>query len=89
MNAIASAPLVTALLATGAGVCTGWLHFASLERVTRMILDGKLAALGLQIGRLALLGCLLWLFAKGGALTLIAGTAGILAGRWLVLRNAQ
>lgn len=89
MSAPNSFTLVLALLAAGTGLGVGWLHFSSLERVARMVLEGRLAAIGLQIGRLVLLGCLLWLFAKGGALVLIAGAAGIWVGRSLVLRRAR
>jgi hypothetical protein len=83
------ATLVMAVLAAHAGFAAGWLHFASLERVAAMIVQGRLSAIGLQLARIALLGCLLWLFAKGGGLILVAGAAGIVAGRSLVLRRAR
>lgn len=83
------ATLVLAVLAIIVGFGAGWLHFASLQRVAEMIVEGRLPAIGLQLVRFAALGCLLWIFAKGGALVLLAGAAGILAGRALVLRRAR
>lgn len=81
--------VVLIFLAALVGFGAGWLHFASLERVARMITEGRLSAVGLQLGRLVLLALLLWLFAKAGAAVLIAGAAGILAARAMVLRRAR
>lgn len=80
---------IFALLASLAGLGAGWLHFASLEWVANRIVEGRLSAIGLQLGRLVLLGGILFLFAQGGALVLIAGTAGILLGRAIVLKGAR
>ncbi|KCZ86219.1 hypothetical protein HAD_11050 [Hyphomonas adhaerens MHS-3] len=81
--------LIFALLAGLAGLGAGWLHFASLEWVANRIVEGRLSAIGLQLGRIVLLGGILFLFAQGGALVLIAGAAGILLGRVIVLRGAR
>ena len=81
--------LIFALLAGLAGLGAGWLHFASLEWVANRIVEGRLSAVGIQLGRLALLGGILFLFAQGGALVLLAGAAGILLGRSIVLRGAR
>ena len=81
--------LIFSLLAGLAGLGVGWLHFASLEWVANRIVEGRLSAIGLQLGRLVLLGGILFLFAQGGALVLIAGTAGILLGRAIVLKGAR
>jgi hypothetical protein len=89
MTTPAPTTFVIAVLAALAGFAVGWLHFVSLERVAVMIVQGRLSAIGLQLARIALLGSLLWLFAKGGGLILIAGAAGIVAGRSLVLRRAR
>ena len=78
-----------ALLAGLAGLGAGWLHFASLEWVANRIVEGRLSAIGLQLGRIVLLGGILFLFAQGGALVLIAGAAGILLGRAIVLKGAR
>jgi len=82
----------TVLFALGAalaGFAAGWAHFASLERVAQMIVDGKLGALALQGLRLVLLGLFLWLCTRGGAPVLIAGAAGIMVARAVVLRKAR
>lgn len=81
--------LMFALLAGLAGLGAGWLHFASLEWVANRIVEGRLSAIGLQLGRIVLLGGILFLFAQGGALVLIAGAAGILLGRAIVLKGAR
>ncbi|MBB41416.1 ATP synthase subunit I [Hyphomonas adhaerens] len=81
--------LIFALLAGLAGLGAGWLHFASLEWVANRIVEGRLSAIGLQLGRIVLLGGILFLFAQGGALVLIAGAAGILLGRAIVLKGAR
>lgn len=81
--------LIFTLLAALAGLGAGWLHFASLEWVANRIVEGRLSAVGIQLGRLLLLGGILFLFAQGGALILLAGAAGILLGRFIVLRGAR
>ncbi len=78
-----------ALLAAFVGLGAGWLHFSSLARIADMLAEGKVAAVGLQLVRLGLLAVLLWLFAQGGVWVLIAGTAGVLAGRSVALRRAR
>ena len=62
---------ILALLAGLAGLGAGWLHFASLEWVANRIVEGRLSAVGVQLGRLVLLGSVLFLFAQGGALVLL------------------
>ncbi len=80
---------ILAFLAGLAGLGAGWLHFASLEWVANRIVEGRLSAVGVQLGRLVLLGGVLFLFAQGGALVLLAGAAGILLGRFIVLRGMR
>jgi hypothetical protein len=70
-----------------AGIAMGWVHFVTLTRVTAMLLAGRIAGVGLQMARFALLGAFLWLCAKGGWPVLLAGASGVLAGRALVLRR--
>lgn len=79
--------VLLALLALPAGAVAGWLHFSSLSRVADMFVAGKMSAIGLQLLRFALLGAFLWLCTQGGAPVLIAGAAGVLAGRAYVLRK--
>lgn len=78
-----------ALLAALAGFAAGWLHFASLARIAEMIAEGRLTAILLQLARLVMLGLLLWLCAKGGAAVLLAGAAGVLVARAMVLRRMR
>lgn len=86
---LALTDILLAILAACAGAIAGWAHFASLERIATMITEGKFAAIGLQVARLVLLAVVLWVFAQGGALVLIAGAAGILAGRGFVMRRTD
>ncbi|WP_139068806.1 MULTISPECIES: hypothetical protein [unclassified Hyphomonas] len=81
--------IILALLAGLAGIGIGWLHFYSLERIAEMIVAGRLSAIGLQLARIVLLIGILWLFAQAGALVLLAGAAGVLAGRMIVIRGAR
>ncbi|MCB1395878.1 MAG: hypothetical protein H6898_14445 [Rhodobacter sp.] len=78
-----------AALAALAGLAAGWVHFASLAPIARMLTQGRMLAVALQVARLAVLGLVLWGFARGGALVLVAGAAGILAGRALVMRRVR
>lgn len=82
------ATLFLALLAALAGLGLGWAHFASLQHIARMITAGRISAVGLQVARFAVLAGALWLFAQGGAVVLLAGAAGILTGRAIVMRRA-
>ncbi|MEZ6002204.1 ATP synthase subunit I [Hyphomonas sp.] len=81
--------LLLAGLAGLAGFGAGWLHFASLEWVANRIVEGRLSAIALQLGRIVLLVGILFLLAKGGALVLLSGAAGILLGRVIVLRGTR
>jgi hypothetical protein len=74
-------------VATFAGIAMGCIHFVTLSRVTDLLLAGRIAGVGLQVARFALLGGFLWLCAKGGWPVLLAGALGVLAGRTLVLRG--
>ena len=73
-----------------AGVALGVAHFASLRRVTEFFAEGRaLAAAGLQALRLLVLGAALVGAAWLGAWPLLAAMAGILLGRWAVLRRER
>ncbi|MBP0485068.1 ATP synthase subunit I [Sagittula salina] len=83
---------MTTLLCLAAGLvglATGWLHFATLARVTDLLLEGRLAGVALQLGRFGLTGGFLALCAGAGWPVLLSGAAGIMAGRALVLWRAQ
>lgn len=78
-----------ALAAAAAGAAAGWLHFATLPRVVALLLAGRLAGALLQLERFVVLACVLAICAWGGASPLLAGAAGALAGRALVLRGTR
>ena len=88
MNALLIPGLVAALAGL-AGLALGVLHFRSLERVTALLVQGRLAGVALQIGRLAVLAVFLWLCTRGGTWPLVAGGAGLMAGRALVLQRVR
>jgi hypothetical protein len=76
-------------LGLAAGVLLGFVHFATLRRITWLYLGGNLPlALGLQMLRLALVGLVLLTLAYLGAGALLAGALGLLAVRHLFLRRA-
>jgi len=79
--------LALAGLAVGFGA--GLLHFRSLQSVARRFVEGDWTAALLQVGRLVLLGILLYLFARLGAQVLLAGAAGILLARRRVLAKVE
>ncbi|MGP3698957.1 N-ATPase subunit AtpR [Rhodobacter sp. NSM] len=81
--------VLLALAALAAGAMAGWLHFRSLRIVSDRLLRGDLTAVTLQLARLGLLAGFLVLCSRGGALPLIAGAAGVLAGRAIVLRRER
>jgi F1F0 ATPase subunit 2 len=71
------------------GMLAGAVHVALLRRNTQMYLhsSGVGKAVALQMLRLALLGGVLWVLAEHGAPALLAGAAGVLAARQLILRR--
>ena len=77
--------LLLSIIAIGVGYVAGTLHFRSLEAVASRLLAGEMSAVLLQVGRLAALGGLFWLFALVGAPALIAGAGGVLVARARVL----
>ena len=77
--------IVTGLAAV-AGFGAGLLHFRSLRPIAARIVAGERRAFAMQLARLAGLGGFLLISAQGGAYPLLAAFAGILAGRWYVLR---
>ena len=89
-EAITLGPLaLLALPAFAAGYAAGMLHFRSLALVASRMVEGRLSAVALQLGRLAALGVFLWLCALAGPEVLIAAAAGLLLGRARVLREAR
>ncbi|WP_425053672.1 ATP synthase subunit I [Psychromarinibacter sp. S121] len=84
-------PLTGAILAFGIGLGLGYLHFASLKRVTALYVSGKSiwAAVALQAVRLAVLGAGLYGLALLGAIPLLAGALGVLLARQLATRAVR
>ena len=74
-----------------AGLAGGTAHFALLRWNTALYLrpSGLSRAIVLQALRLALLAGVLVLLARQGALPLLLGALGVLAGRWIVLRRVR
>ncbi len=78
-------------LGFGLGIVFGYVHFASLETVTRLFLSGSSLwqSLGLQIARLAVLLALMVALALVGAGALLAGLLGVIIARECVLRRVR
>jgi hypothetical protein len=89
MTAFSPGWFALALAGLAVGFAAGLLHFRSLQAVARRFVEGDWTAALLQIGRLVLLGALLYLFARLGAQVLITGAAGILLARRRVLAQAE
>lgn len=76
------------VLGLAAGLVAGAWHFISLRWNWPLFARGKtIAALALQIGRIALTCALLLMLARVGALALLAGMAGVLLARRIALRR--
>ncbi len=70
------------------GVVAGAWHFLSLRWNWPLFTAGKtVAALALQIARIALTCALLFVLVRVGALALLAGMAGVLLTRRIALRR--
>jgi F1F0 ATPase subunit 2 len=72
-----------------AGLAIGSLHFAALRWNVRLVTGGgsMLTAFAVQLGRLAIIACMLAIVVKSfGALAMLAATGGILMARSLVIR---
>lgn len=78
------------VLGFAAGLTLGTVHFLTLGRLVEMLVSGPVALpLILQLARFAILGAVLYGLALLGALPLIAGAAGIVLARVLVLRRTK
>ncbi|MBN8186367.1 MAG: N-ATPase subunit AtpR [Salipiger thiooxidans] len=88
-EALSQIPLLQLFAGLAAGLALGLFHFATLHRVTALYVGGGSApkALALQLGRFALLVAGLVLLALWGATALLAGAAGVMIGRAVVLRR--
>lgn len=82
-------PLAGAALGFGVGLVAGAAYFASLWWNTRLYLSGgrALLAIALQVLRFALLLAAMALLSLFGAWPLLAGAAGLLVARTVVVRR--
>ncbi|ANB77869.1 hypothetical protein AYM40_36585 (plasmid) [Paraburkholderia phytofirmans OLGA172] len=82
-------PLIAQLsMGLALGTLSGAWHFMSLRWNWPLFAEGRAAAaLALQLARFALTGALLFLLAHVGALALLAGMAGFLLARAIVMRR--
>lgn len=73
------------------GLGLGYLYFRALRLGADLIVRGgrPLFALGLRLGRLALLGAGFYLAVQAGAWPLMAALGGVLAAKWISLRQAE
>lgn len=73
------------------GLVFGYVHFATLDRVTRLFMGGgpPWQAVGLQLARLVVLAALMVALALLGVGALLAGMFGVIAGREIVLRRVR
>ncbi|MGB8423443.1 ATP synthase subunit I [Paraburkholderia sp.] len=80
-------PLIAQLsMGLALGTLAGAWHFMSLRWNWPLFAEGRAAAaLALQLARFALTGALLFLLAHVGALALLAGMAGFLLARAIVM----
>ncbi|WP_321937761.1 ATP synthase subunit I [Paraburkholderia sp. J8-2] len=75
--------------ALAAGVAAGAAHFAALRWNARYFAAGRMGiALGAQAVRCVLTAFILFAFARAGFPALLAGMAGLLLARHVVLRQA-
>jgi hypothetical protein len=83
-------PLALALFAA-AGVAVGVIFFRALRWGARVLVEGGAVstALALTLGRFGLVGVLLYFAVRAGAVPLLAASAGIFMGRFLVMRATE
>ncbi len=75
----------------GGGIGLGFVYFRALMWNARLFASGGhvTTAIGLMIGRFALLGALLIAASLEGALPLLMTALGVLFGRWLIMRRVM
>ncbi len=79
---------MSAVLYPAAGFCAGVAYFHAVWRSARLFTQGDgMAAAGLTLARISLLGGLLALAARQGALPLLLMALGVVAARPVVLRG--
>ena len=79
-----------AAIGAGAGFVAGCVHFLGLRPTAALFAAGRpRQALALQLARFALVALVFFALTRIGALALVAGLGGLLAGRALVLRHVR
>jgi F1F0 ATPase subunit 2 len=74
------------------GFLAGFAYFHALWRNARALVSGRHkmpATVAMAFGRFILLAGLLFLAAKAGAMVLLLTAAGVLAGRFVVMRRGR
>jgi hypothetical protein len=72
------------------GMAAGWIYFSTLHWSVRWLTSGAAGrAIGLQAARLGGLGLIFFGLAKLGPWILLAGTAGLLAARFVLVRRVR
>lgn len=73
------------------GALLGHVYFRALRETAALIVQGgsPVLAVGLTLGRAALIGAGLWVAAMAGAPALLAAAAGVLVARTLMLRRLR
>ena len=82
-------PIPGIALGLVAGVILGFVHFGSLWWNTRLFTEGSsmFRVLIVQAGRFAVLATAFFILAEFGTASLIAGMAGLLVSRQIILRR--
>jgi hypothetical protein len=88
------APLAQPTIAASgfaAGLALGLIHFATLRTITALYMSqtGCGRVLVLQLARFAVLCAALTALAQAGPLPLLSAAAGVLAGRFIVMRRSR
>jgi hypothetical protein len=82
--------MLPGLLGAGGGYFAGLVHFKSLKSVADRLVAGDMTAVALQFLRFAALSAaLLSMVVLGGAIALLAATAGLMLAKWGVLASER
>lgn len=82
--------LLTLIAVLAGGMALGFVHFTSLHRITDDYLGGHPGrALAFQLTRIVVMVAALVFLARLGALYLLAGAAGVMIARFIVMHRAR
>jgi len=73
------------------GLFIGYGYFRALRETARLLVNGgePLLAIALTLGRISLLATGFFVAVLSGGLALLAGFAGVLCARWIMLRGMR